>query len=753
VQTTAGINTPLRRGLIAAAGVAGIALTVWLRARAQGAVFVGGEVFVTDTDCYYHLRRALLTLEHFPTVPLRDPWLAWPRGAIPTWGPGFDLFLALPPRLLGLTSASPRAPVVIAWVPVFAGALTAALASLTAARLEPSAERRAPVALAALVFAAALPTSVHITQVGAVDHHMIESIAPLLALLWVTARRAWSPLRWELAGGALLASMTYLFSGTMATHALLAAGLALSLVAEARPLPPGSRWLGGGALAYASGAALLTALSLPWVRAHGQWFHHLQLSLMQPLLLGAGAALLAAATHAAAAIERDTLAQRAPRRAWAATWRVAAPLALGLALFPALRRELVAGVLDWLFTRDPWMAAIAECRPLFAGGVFTAPPWRRVFVEFSALGPLLIALLPLALARLHRRRAATTPTLAVVVSGLLLFTMLQQRFGRALAGPIAPVAALGLAELVDVLARRRAAPLATWAPLAIALVWLGADGGARAMFRPAPAGMITGLLEGAVLLRDRALPPGRGAAVLTFSSYGSEALYLARRPVVVSGFGPYLDRALYEESSSAWRSSEQRLFAHLTRRDAGHVLATTSSLLNLGAPRDPRPFRRTGDGREVLNDAYFQRFPVAVMVLAGSGNARHAMRHLEHLRPVFAGGGLIGSREVPLPDAWAYERVAGARVTGEAPDGALIRATLAVTVRGRARQWEAWTRASQGAWALVVPLATATRERYVTTGERYVVTVAEREIGTLTVTLDDVRGGRAVTLAGGAHAP
>lgn len=747
METTAGINLPLRRGLVAAASVAGIALSVWLRARAQGAVFIGDEVFVTDTDCYYHLRRALLTLEHFPTVPLRDPWLAWPRGAIPTWGPGFDQLLALAPRVLGLASASPRAPVVIAWAPVFVGALTAALASLTAARLEPAPERRAPIALAALVFAAALPTSVHITQVGAVDHHMIESLAPLLALLWVTARRVASPLRWELAGGALLAAMTYLFSGTMATHALVAAALALSLIVEARPLPPGSRWLGGGALAYASGAALLALVSLPWVRAHGQWFHHLQLSLMQPLLLAAGAALLTAATHAAATIERATPAQRAPRRAWAAAWRVAAPVTLALAVFPALRHELVAGVLDWLLTRDPWMAAIAECRPLFAGGFFTAPPWRRVFIEFSALGPLVVVLLPLALARLHRRRVEATSTLAAIVSGLLLFTLLQQRFGRALAGPMAPVAALGLAELVDLLARRRESRLVVWAPLALALVWLGVDGGARAMFRPAPAGMITGLLEGAVLLRDQAATPGHGAAVLTFSSYGSEALYLARRPVVVSGFGPYLDRALYEESSAAWRSSEQRLFDHLTRRDAGHVLATTSSLLNLGALHDPRPFRHTDDGREILNDAYFQRFPVAVMVLAGSGNARHAMRHLEHLRLVFAGGGLIGSREVPLPDAWAFERVTGARITGAAPDGALIRATLAVTVRGRTRQWEAWTRASHGAWTLVVPLATATRERYVATGPRYVITQAERPIGTVAVTLDDVRGGRAVALA------
>lgn len=159
----------------------------------------------------------------------------------PDVGSRLDQLLALAPRLLGLTIASPRAPTIIAWAPVFVGALTAALASLTAARLEPAPERRAPVALSALVFAAALPTSVHITQVGAVDHHMIESLAPLLALLWVAARRAWSPLRWELAGGGLLASMTYLFSGTMATHALVAAALALSLLVEARPLPRGSR--------------------------------------------------------------------------------------------------------------------------------------------------------------------------------------------------------------------------------------------------------------------------------------------------------------------------------------------------------------------------------------------------------------------------------------------------------------------------------------------------------------------------------
>ena len=85
----------LRTGAHALAVAMGTALAVWLRTRNAGEVFVRGEVFGVDTDCYYHLRRALRTLEHFPVVPVRDPWLAWPLGALPTWSPGFDQLLSL----------------------------------------------------------------------------------------------------------------------------------------------------------------------------------------------------------------------------------------------------------------------------------------------------------------------------------------------------------------------------------------------------------------------------------------------------------------------------------------------------------------------------------------------------------------------------------------------------------------------------------------------------------------------------------
>jgi asparagine N-glycosylation enzyme membrane subunit Stt3 len=73
--------------------VAGVAL--WARLSRSAEVFVDGETIPVEHDCYYHLRRILLTAADFPNVPIREPHINWPIGADCGWPPGFDQ----PPRV------------------------------------------------------------------------------------------------------------------------------------------------------------------------------------------------------------------------------------------------------------------------------------------------------------------------------------------------------------------------------------------------------------------------------------------------------------------------------------------------------------------------------------------------------------------------------------------------------------------------------------------------------------------------------
>src|SRR6266849_5348502 len=78
-----------RRVLIAVI-VLGFALrlSVWPR------VFSGGRTCLDGPDGYYHLRRAAMTMQHWPLVPQFDPAINYPKGGTISWPPLFDGLLA-----------------------------------------------------------------------------------------------------------------------------------------------------------------------------------------------------------------------------------------------------------------------------------------------------------------------------------------------------------------------------------------------------------------------------------------------------------------------------------------------------------------------------------------------------------------------------------------------------------------------------------------------------------------------------------
>jgi dolichyl-diphosphooligosaccharide--protein glycosyltransferase len=98
-------------------------LAVVIRGLPYNGVFIAGGVQFFGNDAYYHMRRALYSLEHFPAVLDFDHYINFPIGARPIWTPFFDSFLAL--LLLPLRGRPiHQLETVAVWVPPLLGGAT-----------------------------------------------------------------------------------------------------------------------------------------------------------------------------------------------------------------------------------------------------------------------------------------------------------------------------------------------------------------------------------------------------------------------------------------------------------------------------------------------------------------------------------------------------------------------------------------------------------------------------------------------------
>jgi asparagine N-glycosylation enzyme membrane subunit Stt3 len=166
------------RRILIAVIVLGFALrlSVWPR------VFHGGRVYLDGPDGYYHLRRAAMTLQHWPAVPQFDLGINYPAGGTISWPPLFDGLLAT----LALPFRSDRALEVIgAFLPPLLGALQLIVLYMLVHSLR---GRRA--ALVAVAIAAILPAVVRYTLLGNLDHDPFFSLCLLISLLGIARENA-----------------------------------------------------------------------------------------------------------------------------------------------------------------------------------------------------------------------------------------------------------------------------------------------------------------------------------------------------------------------------------------------------------------------------------------------------------------------------------------------------------------------------------------------------------------------------------
>ncbi|HKB70644.1 MAG TPA: hypothetical protein VKH46_07345 [Thermoanaerobaculia bacterium] len=453
-----------KRALLAVALTAAAALGFAVRLACERELRQGSPRRFVSPDCLYHMRRAAFAVAHFPRIPVFDPLIDFPRGAVGIWPPLFDVALAVPARVFfGAAASREQIAAAASVVPPFLGALAVLAAGLFAA----AARRGAafPVAL----FVALCGAHVQYSQYGHTDQHVAESLTSLAALaLFLRARDRPGPRR-EMAAGAALGIAALTWQGAICWGALFALVLAIDALRrrEGEVFRAAVFVLGGAAAVDAAGVAY-------WTRGDPVPFTFISFGPFQPVFL------LAMAAGVVAADGMIALFRRRFRAAAVRAAVVAAFTALLAERIPDLARNLAGGI-GYVartsrgtsgtggltsFPRE-MLLQIYEVRPLLADG------FRLAFDTLSAaffLVPIALAIWILRGARGPRRPAH----LALAGWGTLtLWLALSQRLNIYYAAPLAGLAGWEIARQVSVrLARRlRSRSAAPWrAAVALALL-------------------------------------------------------------------------------------------------------------------------------------------------------------------------------------------------------------------------------------------------------------------------------------------
>lgn len=343
------LRTPL--GLFAAAFA--------IRALPAASVFAKGQLFLRDGDAYYHLRRALYTLHHFPETLSFDWYVQFPHGAKIIWPPLFDACVALliwPVAALAGVETAERAA---AWIPPFLGALTVVAAWALARRY--FGERAALWAGALLCV---LGGHIAYSRLGALDHHVAVSLVSVLLLSAVMRRLAAdtrsAARRGAVAAGLLSGLALLVWPGSLLYAALAFAGLVMAAMLARTRADAVQQWLD---VAWAAGCAGLLVAPFSLGQEWPQW------SAMSPVVLSRFQPWVF--TCVAAVAGATALGIRSARLPAGALGRAALPLTLAALLLGAclaVSPELSEGLGDawrWLAKGEEFQASVIESQPLF----------------------------------------------------------------------------------------------------------------------------------------------------------------------------------------------------------------------------------------------------------------------------------------------------------------------------------------------------------------------------------------------------
>jgi len=177
----------------------------------RGAI-VGGDVLFFGSDAFYHMRRVLYTVDHFPSTLWFDSYLDYPRGLELLWPPLFDQLIAGSAHLLGAETQREIA-IVGSIVPPILGSLTIVALYFLARELFGR-----KTGLLAALFLAINPQHASASIFGRPDHHVFETFLLVNILLFLVIAQKGPDKRGLSAAvaGVLMASLAYTWIGAAA---------------------------------------------------------------------------------------------------------------------------------------------------------------------------------------------------------------------------------------------------------------------------------------------------------------------------------------------------------------------------------------------------------------------------------------------------------------------------------------------------------------------------------------------------------
>jgi len=166
-------------------------------------------ILLPGYDDYYHMRRILYTVDHFPNTLWFDSYLNYPHGLNITWPPLFDQISATLCVVLGQHTKE-GVEMVSSFVPIITGILAIVAVYYIVRELF---DHR--VALMASFLTALAPNHILNTMFAATDHHCLEVLLQLFTILFIIMAICRSDKRYLFASaaGVAMAALAYTWQG------------------------------------------------------------------------------------------------------------------------------------------------------------------------------------------------------------------------------------------------------------------------------------------------------------------------------------------------------------------------------------------------------------------------------------------------------------------------------------------------------------------------------------------------------------
>ncbi len=678
-------------------------------------VFQPDGVRFYDSDSYYHMRRVWMCIEHFPRVPIHDPFENHPFGGVTMWPPLHDALITAVILAFGGRHPSVRlVESVGAVAPAVLGALAIFPLYTIGRRLL---GRREGLIAAALM--AIQPAHILYSAVGRPDQHVTEILLSALLYASVLGFSAFASAerrgRWTIWWPRVLAGITataavLVWMGSLLFVCIAAGFGGLALVgrirAAARPIAPLARdfawFLAIHVATLAAGSAYLLAgmeventyVSFSWFQAHFS-------GLLAVAFLVATLTLVAIRDGLTPALR--TLA--APLAALALVALLLVPTRLGGTIGIAINAiHHVNKTTTEVASSDSshhllsynalWLRSIQEYTPLLYPNGKLDPRWALDYV-----GPILF-LAPISLTwLLVRRRGAPREMrwlVAVWTIGVAAMALSQVKYVYLASS----LAALLVADLVGEVwywggrlrwpdgVRSLAASVAAVALVTPGLRYLSHF---NAGYVDLPEHQRAALLA----LREFSPDPGSftdpaakpSYGVMGFWDLGNYAEYLCRRPVVANNNGYGFDDSI----AFFLAPTEDDAIAILERRDVRYVVASDLvadiATLHEQLTGSLTPYFRADASRRLTLEPPFAGLVYARLFFGdGTPLAAESGGPLERFRLVYEAPGrpVVRLGRIVAPSK-IFERVAGARVAGNGfePGSSVVLRTALTSNLGR----------------------------------------------------------------------